>query len=110
MATMEECRQALDELAAKIGAGEGRKPPSLDRSLACFLTDLDAGFRGRLVNGQLRDITEGHDPSAKITLSLTSDDLLALTSGNLHFANAWASGRIKVQANVFDLIKLRSLL
>jgi putative sterol carrier protein len=112
MATIEECRAALDKLAERISAGrEGdRKPPSLDRSLSCYLTDLDAGFGGRLVGGELREITEGHDPTAKIKLSSTSDDLVALTNGELSFASAWASGRVKVDASVFDLLKLRAML
>ena len=112
MATLEECREALDRLAKRIGgsAADGKPAPSLDRSLSCYLTDLDAGFHGRLVGGELREIGEGHDPSAKIKLTSTSDDLVALTNGDLNLASAWASGRIKIDASVFDLLKLRSML
>ena len=112
MATMDECRTALEGLAAKISGGgaDGHQPPALDRSLSCFLTDLDTGFRARLVGGELRDIVEGHDPTAKIKLAVTSDDLVALTKGDIGFASAWASGRIKVDASVFDLLKLRKML
>jgi hypothetical protein len=35
--------------------------------------------------------------------------LLQLTSGQLNFANAWLSGTMKVDASIFDLIKLRSI-
>jgi hypothetical protein len=112
MATMEQCRRALETLAERIGAGaaEGRQAASLDRSLSCFLTDLDDGFHARLVGGELLNITEGHDPKAKIKLSVSSDDLVSLTAGDLSFAQAWASGRVKVDASVFDLLKLRTLL
>src|SRR5687768_16023976 len=111
MATLEECRLALDTLADHIreASAEG-KADKLDRSLSCFITDLDAGFSAHLVDGELKDIVEGHNPGAKIKLSLSSDDLLALTAGDLHFAQAWASGRVKVDASVFDLLKLRKLL
>jgi len=111
MATIEECREALEKLAQKISSGsaEGRAP-SLDRSLSCYIKDLDTGFHGRLAGGELRDIADGHDPSAKIKLTVSSDDLVALTDGELNFASAWASGRIKVDASVFDLLKLRQLL
>lgn len=108
MATIEECRVALDRLAKKIGEGSGA--PSLDRTLSCYLSDLDDGFHGRLVGGELREISDGHDKSAKIKLTATSDDFVALTSGDLNFASAWASGRLKVDASVFDLVKLRSLM
>jgi putative sterol carrier protein len=108
MATMEQCREALEILAAKMGGGD--KAPALDRSLSCYLTDLENGFHARLANGELHGIAEGHDPKAKIKLTASSDDLVALTHGQLGFASAWASGRIKIDASVFDLLKLRSML
>jgi hypothetical protein len=111
MATLEECRKALQDVADKISSGGGdRQPPKLDRSLACRLTDLGTGFHGRLANGKLQDLTDGDDPKAQIALTLSSDDLVALSRGGLNFAKAWAGGRVKVQAGVRDLLKLRSLL
>jgi putative sterol carrier protein len=111
MATLEECRKALQDVADKIGSGDGdRKPPKLDRSLACRLPDLGTGFHGHLIEGRLEDIADGDDPKAQIALTLSSDDLVALSRGEVNFAKAWASGRIKVQAGVRDLLKLRSLL
>jgi hypothetical protein len=41
---------------------------------------------------------------------MSSDDLLALTSGELSFAPAWASGRVKMEAGLRDMFKLRALL
>ncbi len=111
MATAEECQQALEQLAATMKDGQGsRKPPDLDRSVACVITDLDTGFRARLTQGTFKDITRGDDPKAQITLTVSSDDLVALTGGELDFTKAWTSGRVKVDASVFDLIKLRKLL
>lgn len=111
MATLEQCRDALQTLAERIrdGGADG-KATSLDRTLSCFLTDLDHGFSARLADGELKDIAEGHNPRAKIKLSVSSDDLVALTSGGLSFTQAWSSGRVKVDASVFDLLKLRNLL
>jgi putative sterol carrier protein len=40
---------------------------------------------------------------------MTSDDLLKLVDGELNMASAWASGRVKIDASVFDLLKLRSV-
>ena len=111
MATLEECWKALQDVADKIESSAGdRQPPKLDRSLACRLTDLSTGFHGRLVGGLMRDLADGDDPTAQIVLTLSSDDLVALSRGELNFAKAWASGKIKVQAGVRDLLKLRSLL
>jgi hypothetical protein len=41
---------------------------------------------------------------------MTGDDLLALVDGSLHFARAWASGRVSVRASLRDLLRLRKLM
>jgi hypothetical protein len=35
---------------------------------------------------------------------------VALTEGDLSFGQAWLAGRVKVEAGVRDLLKLRSML
>jgi hypothetical protein len=111
MATVEECRKALERLAEQMASGDGAsRAQSIDRTLACHLTDLGVDFRGRLADGTLKDIEQVADPKAKIKLTTTSDDLVGLTEGALSFASAWASGRLKIDASVFDLLKLRNLL
>jgi putative sterol carrier protein len=110
MATVEECRQALERLAEQMSSNGGNPAGSIDRSLGCHLTDLGVDFRGRLHGGTITDIEQATDPRAKIKLTTSSDDLVALTSGSLSFPSAWATGRLKVDASVLDLLKLRSLL
>lgn len=112
MATVEECRAALHKLAKRLAdnAAEASQKLDFDRSLACRVTDLDIAFHGRLAGGRIEDLTDGDDPQAKIKLTTTSDDLIALVDGDLNVASAWASGRIKIAAGVFDLLKLRKLL
>jgi putative sterol carrier protein len=111
MATVEECERALRDLAAKLGTVDAQKRGQvvLDRSLSCTLRDLGVIFAGQLRDGELRDIRQVSNADAQIKLTMTSDDLLKLTSGELNFAQAWASGRLRVDANVFDLLKLRSI-
>lgn len=112
MATVEECETALRDLAAKLGTMDAQKRNQvvLDRSLSCTLRDLGVTFAGQLRGGELRDIRQVPNAHAQIKLTMTSDDLLKLTSGDLSFTHAWASGRLRVDANVFDLLKLRSIL
>ncbi|MYS86299.1 alkyl sulfatase C-terminal domain-containing protein [Embleya scabrispora] len=113
MATVEECRRALEELSAKMGRAEGdtRKAVQLDRSLSCRVTDLDVTFSGRLRDGALHDIdTEPRNDKAQIRLTMTGDDLIALVAGDLNFAAAWAKGRVKLEASFKDLLVLRKLL
>jgi putative sterol carrier protein len=111
MATVEECEQALRDLAAKLAAMDKQKRSQvvLDRSLSCTLRDLGVIFAGQLRDGELRDIRQVPNADAQIKLAMASDDLLKLTSGELSFGHAWASGRLRVDANVFDLLKLRSI-
>lgn len=112
MATIEECRAALDTLSARMTAhaAELSGRITLDRPIVCRLRDLGEAFHGRLHDGAITDIEPGDDPHAKISLELTSDDLVALVDGKLDFARSWASGRLSVKANVLDLVKLRKLL
>ncbi|MCX4473109.1 SCP-2 sterol transfer family protein [Micromonospora sp. MW-13] len=112
MASVDECRQALQDLAARLdrNAETVRERIDLDRSLACRVTDLGAAFHGRLTDGRLLDLTDGDDPKAKIALSTSSDDLLALVRGELDVTRAVASKRVSIKANPFDLLKLRKLL
>jgi len=100
MATVEQCREALTRIAARLGAD----PQAAAR------VDLDRSFHGRLEGGRIVDLADGGDPRAQIRLSVGSDDLLALVAGELNFASAWASGRVSVKASFTDLLKLRKLL
>jgi predicted lipid carrier protein YhbT len=111
MATVDQCRQALRDIAARLVADpESARRVGLDRSISCHIRDLDVSFHGRLQDGTIVGLTDGDDPRAQIRLSVGSDDLLALVAGHLHFASAWASGRLSVKASLGDLMKLRKLL
>jgi predicted lipid carrier protein YhbT len=111
MATVDECRTALDGLAAKLAANaEAQGQLDFERTLACRVPDLGTAFHARLSGGRLLDIADGDDPKAKIALTANSDDLVALLGGKLDVTRAIASRQISVKANPFDLLKLRKLL
>ncbi|MET9964278.1 SCP2 sterol-binding domain-containing protein [Streptomyces sp. NPDC006326] len=115
MATIEECRAALDQLSENLARADSgvRGAAALDRSLSCHITDLDRTFTGRLDGGRIRvDALAPGPPAAKadIRLAMSGDDLVALVAGELRFAKAWASGRVKLEAGVRDLLRLKSLL
>jgi len=108
---VDECRQALQELAARLAANADlQKKINFDRTLACRITDLGTAFHGRISGGRLVDIADGDDPRAKLALTTTSDDLIALVRGELDVMHALAARRISIKANPLDLLKLRSLL
>jgi predicted lipid carrier protein YhbT len=112
MATVEQCRAALQALAARMDENAAQLQGKLDfdRPLACTVKDLGVAFHGRITGGRLVDLADDDDPKAKIRLTADSDDLVALVSGELDLAKAWTSGRVSISANPFDLLKLRKLL
>jgi predicted lipid carrier protein YhbT len=112
VATVEECEAAMHKLAERLRSPDGEQARSkmIDRSISCHLRDLDVTFAGQLRGGEIVGIHQTPTPDGQIKLSTTSDDLVALVDGRLNFAKAWAAGRLKVDANVFDLLKLRSFL
>ena len=112
MATVDECRTALQSLSARLdaNAAEVSGKVDLDRPLACTVRDLGIAFHGRLINGRLVGLADGDDPGARIRLIASSDDLVALANGRLDLARAWTSGKVSINANPFDLLKLRKLL
>jgi hypothetical protein len=115
MATIEECRAALEKLSDNMQRAEGdvRAAAELDRSVSCQITDLDVTFVGRMTGGRIvvQDTLQGSPrDKAQIRLSMTGDDLVAMVGGELNFAKAWGSGRVKLQASLRDLFVLRKLL
>ncbi|MDQ1603754.1 MAG: hypothetical protein QOE01_1599 [Actinomycetota bacterium] len=112
MATLEECHDALERLADRLTTvdDESRRAHAFDRSLSCEIPDLDVTFTGELSEGHLSGITTEPAPRAQIRLTANSDDLIAMTDGHLSFGQAWLSGRVKVEAGVRDLLRLRSML
>ena len=112
MATLDECRQALERLADKLQDvdEDELKRHAFDRTLSCRVPDLDVTFTGRLEDGHIQDISTGDAERAQIRLTADSDDLVAMTDGHLGFGQAWLSGKVKVEAGVRDLLRLRSML
>ncbi|NHC47081.1 SCP2 sterol-binding domain-containing protein [Motilibacter aurantiacus] len=112
MATVEQCRAAIEALSAQMqrGRGAAQSAAQLDRSISVTVPDLGVVFSGRLHDARIDALTTDPAPKAQIRLRVGSDDLLALVNGELAFAPAWSSGRVKVEASIGDLFKLRSLL
>ena len=112
MATVEECRKALEKVASWLSglSPEVRQKHFVDRTISCRVTDLGIEFRTRLGPDGPGPIAEARpdDPPAQVAFSAASDDLVALAEQRLHIARAIATGRLKVHASVFDLLRLRS--
>jgi len=114
VATVEECQAALEQLSARLAGvdPQTRRKHTLERTVSCQVTDLGVIWRARLGDEGLAKLVQVHDGSveAQVRLRVSSDDLVALTSGELGFGGALASGRVRVDASVLDLLRLRALL
>ena len=114
MATVEECRKALDALAGRISEldRETRAAHLADRSMSVAVTDLGVTFVIQLgVNGAgpVTEAPAGAQP-ANIRFRAQSDELIAIAADPGRFGRAWLTGRVKVEASLSDLLRLRKLL
>jgi hypothetical protein len=114
VATAEECRQALESLTGRIADldPEQRAAHLVNRDVTCHITDLGITFVTRIGPDGAAPVTEanGTSPAGQLRLTAASDDLVALAGDPGSFGRAWLSGRIKIQASLPDLLRLRKLL
>jgi alkyl sulfatase BDS1-like metallo-beta-lactamase superfamily hydrolase len=108
MPTPEECRAALEQLAARLDGDQ--RAAGFDRSVSAEITDVGLTFHGTLHDGVLGGITAEPAPRAQVRMVLTSEALLELADGRLTLATGWLSGRLKIHASLPDLLRLRTLL
>jgi hypothetical protein len=114
VATVEDCRQALDSLTSRILElnPEERAAHLVDRNVSCRVTDLGVTFLTRIGPDGADPVREsnGSDPKAQIRMTAKSGDLIALAADPGTFAKAWLTGRIKIEASLSDIFRLRKLL
>jgi predicted lipid carrier protein YhbT len=114
MATAEECRKALENLTARISEmnPQDRATHLADRTLSCKVSDLGMTFLTRLGPHGADSVREATtaDEAAQIRFTAKSDDVLAIADDPGSFAHAWLTGRLKVEGNLFDLLRLRGMM
>ncbi|WP_250281845.1 MULTISPECIES: SCP2 sterol-binding domain-containing protein [unclassified Frankia] len=112
MATMQQCATALHTLAERLNelADERLRRLAPDRTIVCRIPDLGASFCAELRDGSVLNISEGNGAAGQVTVTVNSDDLIAVTDGSLELTSAWSSGRLKVDASMWDLLRMRSFL
>ncbi|HLV74569.1 MAG TPA: SCP2 sterol-binding domain-containing protein [Vulgatibacteraceae bacterium] len=113
MANEEDCRAALGRVAARLEEVDADRFAEhvVERTISCVIPDLGLAFRTRLHAGGLDPFEPDDDPkAAQVRLTVDSDDLVAMAYDELNPAKAWAAGRVKIEASIFDLLRLRRLL
>ena len=114
MPTAEECRDALQELTGRLSELEPKNRDAFfsGRSFSCRVTDLDITFVTRFGTEGAEPVREAgpDDPPADVRMAAASNVVLELAGDVGAFPRAWLTGRVKVQASMRDLFRLRKLL
>ena len=113
MATLKQCEKAVAALVNRLAEVDPdvRRKYAVERTVACRVRDLDVVFLARFdEDGTISDLQVAEDGTAQVKLSANSDDLIALIEGRMGVPTAWATGKLKIDASMLDLLKLRSLL
>ena len=113
MATKAEVERQLGALMARLDGNEAgvRSAIPSRKVLRCQVPDLGTAWYSVVENGHVSQPTEAPpNGRADITLRVGSDDLVDLVEGRISFLSAFTSGRVRVDASIIDLLRLRSLL
>jgi hypothetical protein len=113
MTSAEECRVALQKLAGRLSelSPNERDKYFGNRSISVTIPDLNVTFVSVLGAGDdpVREVAPG-EPPADMRLTANSDEVVALAEQPMNIARAWVTGRIKIEASMKDLFRLRRLL
>jgi SCP-2 sterol transfer family protein len=113
MTSAEECRAALQKLAGRLSE---MSPAERDqyfgnRTISVTIPDLAVTFVTLLGTGNnpVREAAPG-EPPADIRITAKSDEVVALAEQPMNIARAWVTGRVRIEASMKDLFRLRRLL
>jgi predicted lipid carrier protein YhbT len=111
VASEAECEAAVRSLVTGLADldPELRRKYVVDRTISCRVTDLDVTWYAHLTDDGLVGVSR-EGTRAQVRLTLSSDDLVSLVEGKLAIPTAVATGRIRVQASPFDLLRLSAFL
>ncbi|MCW2899146.1 MAG: hypothetical protein JWO67_1411 [Streptosporangiaceae bacterium] len=113
MANVEECRTALAQIAGRLAEVDQEEFAEhvVERTISCRIPDLNVAFQTRIHSGGLDPFEHTDDAkAAQVRVTANSDDLVALANDGLKVTKAWATGRLKIEASIFDLLRLRKIL
>ena len=102
---------AIDKYKAKIEADEELKEDllTLVRKVSIDTTDNE-GFSFILDKGEILDFKRGIIEGAEITIHATTADFKLLFTGELKPMKAWATKRLKFDASIEDVMRVKKLI
>ena len=116
MNSIDACLEGIAKLNERVLAEPEpkRRKIIVERSVSVFVPDLATVFDMRLTVDGLTDIThrsqDAPAPEPQVRITVGSDDLVGLADGRLDPARAILTRRVKVDASMGDLLRMRKLL
>jgi hypothetical protein len=112
VATIEEVESALLDLLGRLDGVDDSSRALLPsrRTIEARCPDLDLVRYAEWREGRLTVLEERPNHRPDIRVSVRSDDLIAMANGDLPFARAYASNRVRLDASMTDLLRLRAVL
>jgi hypothetical protein len=111
--TAEECHEALQKLAGRLSElkPEERAEYFGNRTVSVAVTDLGVTFVTMLGAGDdpVREAAPG-ELAADIRIAANSDQVISLAQQPMNIARAYISGKVKIEASMKDILRLRRLL
>ena len=113
MNSAEECREALQKLAGRLAelSPADRDDIFGNRTMSVTIPDLGVTYATKLDSGDdpVREVGPD-EPPADIRLTANSDEVISLAASPMNLARSWVAGRVKIDASMKDLFRLRRLL
>ena len=104
-------KAAIDKYRAKIEEDEELKKDLMElvRKVSIDTTDNE-GFSFILDKGEILDFKRGIIEDAEITIHATTEDFKLLFTGELKPMKAWATKRLKFDASMEDVMRVKKLI
>jgi hypothetical protein len=114
VASKAEVGEALARLLARLDGNEAHLRSAIPghKVLRCHVPDLDSSWYAVINDGHVSRPTERppDDGRVDVTLQVASDDLVDLVEERVSFPSAFLSGKVRVDASLADLLRMRNLL
>ncbi len=113
MATKAEVKEALKRLMRRLEANDASVRSAIPgrKVFRCHVPDLETSWFSVIEDGRVSAPVESPVPDAvDVTLEVRSDDLIELVEDRASFVSLFLTGKVRVQASMMDLLRLRTLL
>lgn len=114
MASRDEVSRAIERLMGRLDGNEQAVRSAIPgrKVMGCLVTDLGESWYSVIDDGRVSPPIQAPPSGEEVTvlLKVRSDDLVDLAEGRISFMSAFLSGKVRVDASLTDILRLRTLL